>query len=31
MNPRSLGEKLTVFLPPSQRDAADGEELKKSA
>ena len=31
MNPRSLSEKLTVFLPPSQRDGADGEELKKSA
>ena len=31
MNPRSLSEKLTVFLPPSQRVAAVGEELKKSA
>ena len=31
MNPRSLSEKLTVFLPPSQREAPGGEELKKSA
>ncbi|MBL6636674.1 MAG: MotA/TolQ/ExbB proton channel family protein [Ilumatobacteraceae bacterium] len=31
MNPRSLNEKLTVFLPPSKREGAGEQELKQSA